>query len=443
MRKLFTAVLILTLCFAVLGFGQAKKWQFVKVFPDTAVSFNTGLHGIAVDPDGKIWVGPAGTQPNDSLPNGKKIASIYVYNPDGTEAAISRIKIINTPGASDTLTSLCRGMRTAPDGNIVYCGIGGFVFKINYKTGVGIQKVNPVAPAVASGIAPAFTSAGEMFTGHVSPGNPVKIWDATFSSLGTAIAASLGFSRTMEVSKDGNDIYWCGYSTRKVYVYHSDVGTLGTYALKDSFGVGMQVESSGWHPTNGLLYLSSGTMDTTDYGVPPVNPPWTALTWYGFDVTTKKQTDSLTWNLAAYPYAVGAGGTLAPRPRGHAFSKTGDTIYVISYNHAKAAMQMFRRVTVGVEPVSNLIPNGYLLSQNYPNPFNPTTEIQFSIPTAGYTTVKVFDMLGKEVATLVDEHLNPGTFKTTLDASKLSSGTYVYTLVSGTSRITKKMMLLK
>jgi len=443
MRKLFTGILILTLCFAVLGFGQAKKWQFVKVFPDTTVSFNTGLHGIAVDPDGKIWVGPAGTQPKDTLSNGKATAAIYVYNPDGTEAAISRIKIINTPGASDTLTSLCRGMRTAPDGNIVYCGIGGFVFKINYKTGVGIQKVNPVAPAVASGIAPAFTSTGEMFTGHVLPGNPVKIWDPTFGSLGTAIASSEGYSRTVEVSKDGNDIYWCGYDKRHVKIYHSDVGTLGTYALKDSFAVGMQVESAGWNPSNTLLYLSSGTMDTTDYGVPPVNPPWTALTWYGFDVTTKKQMDSLTWNLAAYPYAVGAGGTLGPRPRGHAFSKTGDTIYVVCYNHAKAAMQMFRRVTVGVAPVSNLIPNGYTLSQNYPNPFNPTTEIQFTIPTAGYTTVKVYDMLGKEVATLVDEHLNPGTFKTTLDASKLSSGTYVYTLVSGTSRITKKMMLLK
>jgi hypothetical protein len=99
-------------------------------------------------------------------------------------------------------------------------------------------------------------------------------------------------------------------------------------------------------------------------------------------------------------------------------------------------------VTV-VKPVNNLIPSGYLLSQNYPNLFNPTTEIQFSIPTAGCTTMRAYDVLGKEVATLVDEHLNPGTFKTTLDASKVSSGTYVYTLVSGTSRITQKMMLLK
>jgi len=441
MKRLFTAMLLLTLCVAVTAFAQPKKWQFVKVFPDTNISFTAGLHGVAVDPDGKIWVGPAGVMPNDSVAPGKKTASIYVYNPNGTETAISRIKIINTPGASDTLTSLCRGMRTAPNGNIIYVGIGGFVFEINYKTGVGVRKVNPLAPTVASGIAPAFTSAGEMFTGHVAPGQPVKIWDATFGALGTAITSSLGFSRTVEVSKNGNDIYWCGYSTKRVYVYHSDLGTLGTYALKDSFAIGCQVESAGWHP-GGLLYLSAGTLDTADYGIPPVDPPWKPMTWYGFDVVTKTQKDSLTWDLAAYPYPLTKGQDL-PRPRGHAFSVTGDTVWIVGFNHSKAAMQMFRRVAVSVEPVSEAVPNGYTLAQNFPNPFNPTTQIEFSIPTEGFTTVKVYDMLGKEVATLVNEQLNPGTFRTTLDGTKLSSGTYVYQLISGTMRITKKMMLVK
>ncbi len=446
MKRLFTAVLILTVCFAVAGFGQAKKWQFVKVFPDTAISFGTGLHGIAVDPDGKIWVGPAGTQVGkDSLPNGKLTAPIYVFNANGTQASFSRIKIITTPGAADTLTSLCRGMRTMPNGNVAYCGIGGFVFEINYKTGAGVRKVNPVAPAVASGIAPAFTSAGEMFTGHVLPGNPIKIWDNTFAGLGTAVAASVGYSRTMEVSKDGNDIYWCGYSNKAVYIYHSDIGTLGTYTLKDStFGKGMQVESIGWGKGTqaGLLYMASGTNDTTNYGNPPVDPPWKQLTWYAFNTTTKQQVDSLTWNTAAYPYPLTAGSNM-PRPRGHDFSVSGDTIYIVGYNHAKAAMQMFRRVVTSVEPVSEAVPNNYTLSQNFPNPFNPSTQIEFSVPKEGFTTVKVYDVLGKEVATLVNEQLNPGTYRTTLDGTKLSSGTYVYMLTSGSTRITKKMMLVK
>lgn len=96
-----------------------------------------------------------------------------------------------------------------------------------------------------------------------------------------------------------------------------------------------------------------------------------------------------------------------------------------------------------VQPQPGTSPLSYALSQNYPNPFNPSTEIQFSIPKAGFTTLKVYDMLGKEVATLVNDQLAPGTFKARLDGSGLASGTYVYRLVSGTSVITKKMMLLK
>ena len=66
-----------------------------------------------------------------------------------------------------------------------------------------------------------------------------------------------------------------------------------------------------------------------------------------------------------------------------------------------------------------------------------------SVPKAGFTTLRVFDILGREVATLVNENMNPGTFKVKLDGANLASGTYIYTLTSGEARITKKMMLLK
>jgi hypothetical protein len=439
MKHFVTALIALTL---IVPARALSGWEFVKVFPDTATSFAVGLHGIAVDPDGKIWVGPSGTTAEDSLSNGVRTAAIRVYNPDGTEAAISGIKVIDTPGASDTLKSLCRGMRTAPDGNIVYTGIGGFVFKIDYKTGLGIQKVNPVDPAVAAGIAPAFTDAGEMITGHVLPGNPINIFDNTFSSLGTAVASSIGFSRTLEVSKDGNDIYWCGYSNFTVYIYHSDNGTLGPYELTDSIATGMQVESSGWNKKDGWLYFSSGNLDTADYGNPPVMEPWTPLVWYAFDTPTKEVRDSIAWNLDAYPYPLTVGQNM-PRPRGIDFSVSGDTAYVICYNYAKAAMQMFKRTPTSVEPIDNAVPQRYQLSQNYPNPFNPSTVIEFSLPKAGMTVLKVYNLLGQEVATLVNEELGAGTYKTSFNATHLSSGTYIYTLTSADQVISKKMLLVK
>jgi Secretion system C-terminal sorting domain len=88
-------------------------------------------------------------------------------------------------------------------------------------------------------------------------------------------------------------------------------------------------------------------------------------------------------------------------------------------------------------------PMNYTLSQNYPNPFNPTTKIDFTIQTSGFTSLKVFDILGREVATLVNEVKEAGNYSATFDASKFSSGIYFYTLKSGNYLATKKMLLLK
>ena len=97
----------------------------------------------------------------------------------------------------------------------------------------------------------------------------------------------------------------------------------------------------------------------------------------------------------------------------------------------------------GVEPVNNQVPNSYNLSQNYPNPFNPVTNIKFSIPTNGNVKLVVFDVLGREVTTLVNEVRNAGNYVVDFDASNLSSGVYFYTLESGNFTQTKKMLLVK
>ncbi|MEE9572110.1 MAG: S8/S53 family peptidase [Candidatus Neomarinimicrobiota bacterium] len=88
-------------------------------------------------------------------------------------------------------------------------------------------------------------------------------------------------------------------------------------------------------------------------------------------------------------------------------------------------------------------PIEYNLSQNYPNPFNPSTTIAYSIPKDGLVTLKVYDILGKEVVTLINELQTAGTKNITYDASELSSGVYYYQLVSGEFRSTKKLILMK
>lgn len=88
-------------------------------------------------------------------------------------------------------------------------------------------------------------------------------------------------------------------------------------------------------------------------------------------------------------------------------------------------------------------PNVFYLGQNYPNPFNPSTNIKYSIPADGNVTLKIYDILGEEVSTLVNEYQQAGTFDVVFDGSNLSSGVYYYQLTSGELTSTKKMMLTK
>jgi len=96
-----------------------------------------------------------------------------------------------------------------------------------------------------------------------------------------------------------------------------------------------------------------------------------------------------------------------------------------------------------VNTVPGDLPETYALNQNYPNPFNPNTEINFDIPTRSHTTLKVYNILGQEVETLVDEELSQGRYVAEWDASMYSSGIYFYKLNSEDFVDTKKMVLVK
>jgi hypothetical protein len=97
---------------------------------------------------------------------------------------------------------------------------------------------------------------------------------------------------------------------------------------------------------------------------------------------------------------------------------------------------------VGV-PQTTTIPNYYSLSQNYPNPFNPSTSIKFTMPKGDNVKLVVFDALGREVKTLVNEYRNAGVYDVNFDASSLSSGVYFYRIQAGDFSETKKMLLVK
>jgi Secretion system C-terminal sorting domain len=100
-------------------------------------------------------------------------------------------------------------------------------------------------------------------------------------------------------------------------------------------------------------------------------------------------------------------------------------------------------ITTSVNTEANLIPSAARLEQNYPNPFNPQTTIKYRISHPGYVTLKVFDVLGREIATLVNQKLQPGTYESKFDAKGLPSGMYFYRMRADGFVQTRKFMLLR
>lgn len=98
---------------------------------------------------------------------------------------------------------------------------------------------------------------------------------------------------------------------------------------------------------------------------------------------------------------------------------------------------------VSVKEITGVLPANYKLGQNYPNPFNPSTQIEYSIPEAGYVSLKVYNNLGEEVQNIFSGLQNAGNYIATFDGSRLASGVYYYTLRAGTGNISKKLVLMK
>ena len=93
--------------------------------------------------------------------------------------------------------------------------------------------------------------------------------------------------------------------------------------------------------------------------------------------------------------------------------------------------------------VQNVIPSEYKLNQNYPNPFNPITTISFEIPYDEFVDLKIYDVTGKELMTLVSEFKTSGNYSVRVNGSNLSSGVYFYKLKSGNFEMVRKMVMIK
>jgi hypothetical protein len=446
--KKWISVAVLLGILMCLGLSTVQaQWNYVKLFPNNTLSWNTGSNNtIAIDPAGKIWMVPY-TGDYDSiqvLGVYKKTWKFYVYNADGT-LSTTYGPVLTFGATTDTLFTAASGygMTTDHSGNIVVVKGSTTIRKINYLTCAQIaKKVNPLAGYTSSLATPMLDNLDEVFINSVAP--TTNVGPAALASDFSSVAASVdtgmygNYARNISVTADGNDVYVHRIGLGTVH-YHSSSGTLGTYTHVDTLWRHLCIESSAWRPGTNQLWVSSGNVTS---GMPDA-APYSGYAWYGFNMSNPDNpvlVDSILWNgNTGIP---GDSIKNDPRPRGIAFSPNGNTAYVEAFGPSIGFCQVFSKVTA-VEPVADGVVKDFALSQNYPNPFNPTTEIKFSIAKSGMTTLRVFDLLGREVAELVNSDLAVGTYRVPFDASRLSSGTYIYELRSGDARLVKKMMLMK
>ncbi len=359
----------------ILAGNAFSQWTAKGSFPDTtndALWQSGNVHGLAVDPDGKIWAQNYYALTRDSMlvPTAtgnvyKAVRALYVYNPDGSlydfpttngvkQQNPIKVYIDNSGITGDTLGGVYpwasanlntgRGMRADKDGNIVAAYFN-ILYKFDYKTGLGLGRATHLTATggAASLTAPAFaTNTNHMFSATVAPGNPVREYDANMSEVAISIPASVGFSRAFEVSPDGNTIYWAGYTNKAIYVYHR----ADEFSSFDSVGViakGFHMESCAWDPIHpSWLWMSAGGSDEpngyTEPDLTPVNTYYRRMVWYAWDVTDNTIKDSLEWLTPV--------DVMNQKPRGIAFTADGNTAYVSVFGWGyKDAIQKFTRAT--------------------------------------------------------------------------------------------------
>lgn len=442
--------LILFVAAILLAFSAAQaQYVWDDTFPSDTLIKGSQTHGIAVDPYGRAWVITWTVVRGDSMMDvdGKNYAcyAIRIYNSDGSQASFSPIKILSGAGIQDTLWAAPsarsvtqRGIATDKDGNILYSSFDR-LFRINYKTGAAMGKVIPRTGASLTQVAA--DTLGNVFTAQVANNaHPIQMYDASFIKQGNVSDTTRFFSRAIACNKAGDQVYFAGYTGHAVIRYTGDplLGFTPDTVLK-----GFDCEAINRHGKTDMLWAAAGSGNDMPNRYPGVVTSYSAHTWYLWDPATDKMKDSIKW---AGGFLTTLADSQGVRPRGVATTANGDTVYVAMFG-SKTGMypvQRFIKKSLSVRREEGLVAENFSLSQNYPNPFNPSTQINFSLLTSANISLKVYDILGKEIATLASGDYAAGSYKVDFDASNLSAGMYFYTLhASNGFSQTKKMVLVK
>jgi hypothetical protein len=175
-----------------------------------------------------------------------------------------------------------------------------------------------------------------------------------------------------------------------------------------------------------LSYVAKGTTADTVVYTSAFSPPFAGRTIVSANINAATTTSPDVSGFMTGPAAFGGGVVFVGAGQNRIF-----------YDGSNVSP------VVGISNNGGEVPNAFSLSQNYPNPFNPTTNIKFAIPQASFVTLKVYDMLGREVASLISEEMTAGSYTVDWNALNFTSGVYFYKISAGNFTDTKRMVLIK
>lgn len=436
--------------------ASAQNFQFAQVWPDSTVQ---NAHGLGVDANDNVWIGPYFSTLNFEIVDGDTTQAnpVFIYNKDG--------ELIRTLIGSEVGDTLLRfapitGISNSVDGSRIFISSDGF--RQNPAPTAAVQRkgsvwnstrafIHEIDAATFETVAVyeipyrrsdvrsrtpnrvAVSEDGIALVTYVFGGSPIHLVDTSdWSELLVVAEEKAGFSRTAAFSPDGTTIInpiTANDGTIEVWVGDAFSG----FELAAPLAIGAQSGAVEFYPPNPtIVYFAGAGLNNA----PDALDPFISSRYYGISLESRQIVDEFDWNYGE--------STTYKIPRSIAFSADGLTVYVGSFTNGPGAVQKFTASSVtSIESNTSEVVSGFELSQNFPNPFNPTTSIKFTIADAGFTTLRVYDTLGRVVATLVNQDLPAGQHTVQFNASSLSSGIYLYELNSGNVRLTRSMTLVK
>ncbi len=342
------------------------------------------------------------------------------------------------------------GSMTACNGKLYYVGGGASsiltpeatVYEYNPTTGAWTAKANiPLAVAGHGAVNwgdSVIVVVGGPYTGAATNLN-VYYYRPALNSWGTivnSLPAGQG-RRTFALGICGNKIVMsCGFNT--AYLKSTYVGTIGSDASSITWVAGPDNVVALSRPAgtgySNLFFLSGGDTNTTAVKNPKV---------FIFDATTNSWATHNPILNNPHPVSNMMNGLTAKcindtvrlfQPGGYDVSALGINSFDVTGCGG---------LITGGNIITTETPQSYVLNQNYPNPFNPVTKINYALPKSGLVTLKIYDVLGREVMTLVNEMKSAGNYSIDFNGTNLSSGIYFYSLKSGDFTAVKKMTLIK